>query len=344
MPQNRHGMIDPPSLSTIAGIALILFTSSLGLVVHELGHALAAGAVGFRVRMVRVGRLAATGTPGGWQLRLLPQRIRGGWVWAHPLSPEHLRVRHALFVAGGPAAHLLLAGVVLAAAKEWGGAWVLAAVLLLLAVGLNLLPLGLRREGRWLDGDWLLAWSVRPRVATQRVALGELYQAIEAGQRPREWDENWTRHAALVDRRRASSQEVAGDLLAYSWAIDRGLVDDAGRWLSRAFSGRRLLPDDQCATVLIEAAFFVARHRGRRELAIRLLEAAPEPSTATGRADLERAHAALQLAAGERVESVAACDRALATLNTVEDVPSGLIEFDRDQVEALRDTALAGES
>jgi hypothetical protein len=217
-------MIEPSSLSVVAGIALILFTSSLGLVVHELGHALMASAVGFRVRMVRVGRLAATGTPGGWQLRLLPQRTRGGWVWAHPLSPEHLRVRHALFAGGGPAAHLLLAGVVLAGAKEWGGAWVLAAVLLLLAVRLNLLPLGLRREGRWLDGDWLLAWSVRPRLATQRVALGELYQAIEAGQRPREWDENWTRHAALVERRRASSQEVAGDLLAYSWAIDRGLA------------------------------------------------------------------------------------------------------------------------
>jgi len=168
-------------LSVVAGIALIVFTSSLGLVVHELGHAVAASAVGFRVRVVRVGRLAATGTPAGWHLRLLPQRIRGGWVRAHPLSREHLRVRHALFVGGGPAAHLLLAGAVLAAAREWGGAWVLAAVLLLLAVGLNLLPLGLRREGSWLDGDWLLAWSLRPRLARQRVALGEVYQAIEAG-------------------------------------------------------------------------------------------------------------------------------------------------------------------
>jgi hypothetical protein len=219
-----------------------------------------------------------------------------------------------------------------------------AALFLLLAVALNILPLGLRRrDGLWSDGDWLLAWSQRPRVATQRVALTVLYAAIEAGQRPREWDEQWTRLVALDERRRMSSEEVAGDLLAYLWALDRGRVDESGRWLARAFAGRRLLPADQCGAVLIEAAFFVAHHRGRRGLAIRLLKAAPMPSTAMGKADLEKADAALQLSAGARVDAVAACDRAFATLDAVDDRPSGLIAFDRDQINTVRDAALAGE-
>src|SRR5215472_14464943 len=254
-------MIEPPPLSAVAGLALALGISGLGVVVHELGHAVAARLVGFRVQLVRIGRLVATGTPTGWRLRLMPGRVRGGWVRAHPVSPEHLRARHLLVVAGGPAAHLLLAGATLAAARAWGGAWVLAAVLLLLTIGWNLVPLGLRREGRWLDADWLLAWAFRPRLALQRVALGELQLAIETGLRPREWDERWTRLAALERPRRASSHEVAGDILRYLWALDRGMIGDAGLRLARTFAGRHLLTADQCAAVIVEAAFFVARYR-----------------------------------------------------------------------------------
>jgi len=249
-----------------------------------------------------------------------------------------------LVVAGGPAAHLLLAGATLAAARAWGGAWVLAAVLLLLTIGWNLVPLGLRREGRWLDADWLLAWAFRPRLALQRVALGELQLAIETGLRPREWDERWTRLAALERPRRASSHEVAGDILRYLWALDRGMIGDAGLRLARTFAGRHLLTADQCAAVIVEAAFFVARYRGRRALAARLLDVAPEPSSELGRVDMDRARAAVHLAAGQRAEAAASCDRALAALDGIGDMPPGLSAFDRDQLSELRDAAWTGES
>jgi hypothetical protein len=290
-------MTDAPPLSAVGVLALVFGTLILGLIVHEVGHALAAHLVGFRVRLVRVGWLTATATPAGWRLQLQRGRTLSGWVNAIPVRPEHLRIRDAVFVAGGPAAHLLLSGAALGAATVWRGALV-PAVVLLLTLSLELVPLGLRREGRWLDGDWLLAWSVRPRLAAQRVALAALHLAIETGQRPREWDERWARLATLGQRRHASSTEVAGDILGYTWALDRGLIDDAGRLLARAFAGRCLLPADQCAAVIVEAAFFVARYRGRRALATRLLDVAPAPSSEMA-VDLERARAAIQLAAGD---------------------------------------------
>jgi peptidase M50-like protein len=333
-------MIDPPSPAVLGGFALVIGMLILGLIVHELGHALAAHLVGFRVRLVRVGPLVAEVTPTGWRLRALRQRIRDGEVDADPVRPDHLRTRHALFVLGGPVAHLLLAGAMLGAARVWGGWLGLAALLLLFTVGLNVAPLGLRREGRWLDGDWLLAWFLRPRLATQRVAAAMLYMATETGQRPRDWDERWARLAALDQRRRSSSHEVAGDMLVYMWALDCGLVDYAGWLLARAFAGRRLLPDDQCTAVLVEAAFFVACYRRRHALAARLLDAALQPPTEFGSADLERARAAIQLAAGQRDAAAAACDRALALLDSVTGMPAGLIAFDRDQISALRDAAL----
>jgi hypothetical protein len=340
-------MTDPPALSLVEVVGLVLGGLGvliLGAVVHELGHALAGHLVGFRVRLVLVGPLAATSTPTGWRLRVQRQLGRRAGVLADPVRPEQLRIRHVAFVAGGPVVHLIMAGAVVGAAAVWRGAWVPAAVLLTITAGWNVVPLGLRRNGQWLDGDWLLAWSLRPRLAMQRVALSVLYRAIEAGQRPREWDEVWARLVTLDERRRACSQEVAGDLLGYTWALDRGKVDEAGRLLSRAFAGRRLLPADQCAAVLVAAAYFVACHRRRRSLAVRLLEAAPPPSIAMGAADVELARAAIQLSVGARAEAVAACDRALAILDGIDDMPSGLVAFDRDEACALRDAALAGDS
>lgn len=219
-----------------------------------------------------------------------------------------------------------------------------AALVLLLTVCINLVPFGLRREGRWLDGDWLLAWCLRHDLATQRLAVAALYSAIEAGRRPRDLDERWVRLAALQRRDRRCSHEVVGDLLVFSCALDRGLVDEAGRLLARTFAGRRLLPEAACAAVLVESAFFVARHRRRRGLAATLLEAAGPATIPLGKAHRERARAAIHLAAGEWAAAVDACDLALATLDGISDMPAAVLASERDQDSTLRDAALAAAS
>ena len=112
------------SLLPIAGLlAFQVVVLLLGTAVHELGHAVAARAVGFRVAGVRVGPLLAmpAAAGGGWRVRMTWEMALGGELLPDPVRPDRLRARHAAMIAGGPAAHLLLAAAALAVALATGG-------------------------------------------------------------------------------------------------------------------------------------------------------------------------------------------------------------------------------
>lgn len=327
-------------LSSLAGIEVLLLQIPLLLVataVHELGHALAARAVGFQVVRWRVGPIAADVAAGGWRVRFVPGTWLGGEVSSDPLTPANLRARHALMIACGPAAHLALALLLVAAAAVHGGAalWVSAATVGLAGLW-NLVPLEHSRS-RWSDGRWLLAWLTSPGRATQRAATGTLQLALRSARRPRDWDEHWTVLAAAGRRQPADRVEVVGRTLAYAWALDRGDLDAAATQLMRAFAGRRLLPPAATAGLAVETAFFVARFRGDAGLATRLLETEARQLRPALAADLERAWAAAHLAAGRRVEALAACDRALRSL---ERSRASLTQLYRELVLAMREDAL----
>src|SRR5215471_453308 len=165
-----------PILGLIAFQVVVLL---LGTAVHELGHALAARAVGFGVVGVRVGPVLALADASGWRLRLTWDMAVGGELLPDPVSPDRLRERHAAMIAGGPAAHLLLAGAALAAAAATGGLllWFTAATLAAGALA-NVVPGRPRLSGRWTDGRWLLAWLREPDRAAQRVGLGVLQRSV----------------------------------------------------------------------------------------------------------------------------------------------------------------------
>jgi hypothetical protein len=281
--------------------------------VHELGHVVAALAVGFRVTSIRVGPMSAVASPSGWRLRFAWRLSLDGEMVPDPVRADRLRRRHAIMIAGGPVAHLLLAGGAAAAAATWGGfaLWLTALMLLLVALA-NLAPVPLRRGGRWRDGRWLLAWLAEPERAARRVGLGALQRQQEAGVRPRDWDAGWARLASGGPRQPADRAQVTGCLLAYARAFDRGEVEDAAALLARAFAGRRLLPERDASAAAIENAFFVASCRGNHGLGARMLEV--EAPRHAGGADLERARAAVPLAAGRPAEALAACYSALVEL------------------------------
>lgn len=329
------------SLLPIAGlIALQVLVLLLGTAVHELGHALAARAVGFRVVGVRVGPLLALSGPAGWRLRLTGEIAVGGELLPDPVRPDRLRARHSLMIAGGPIAHLLLAAAAVLAAAGTGSLLLWFTAVTLGASGLaNLVPGRPRLSGRWTDGRWLLAWLAEPERAAQRVGLGVLQRAVAAGQRPCEWDEGWAGLASAGPRQPADGAQVAGSLLAYTRALDCGEVDRAAALLTRAFAARRLLPAGARSSLAAEAAFFAARFRGNQALAARLLDADVTGGRRVQVAELERARAALHLAGGRRPETLAACDLALAALERTRSRPSGLVRFDRDQLAAMRDQA-----
>lgn len=326
-----------PLAGLLAMQALVLL---LGTAVHELGHALAARAVGFRVVGVRIGPLLALPEPAGWNVRLTWELAVGGELLPDPVHPDRLRTRHALMIAGGPAAHLLLAGAAVAAAATTGSLLLWFTAVTLGASGLaNLVPGRPRLSGRWTDGRWLLAWLTEPDRAAQRVGLGVLQRSVASGQRPCEWDERWARLAAAGPRHPADRAQVAGCVLAYARALDCGDVDRAATLLTRAFAGRRVLPPGDRSSLAVEAAFFAARFRGNHALASRLLDRDAAGDRRVQAADLERARAALHLASGELPQTLAACDLALAALERTRTRPSGLVRFDRDLLAAMRDQA-----
>jgi hypothetical protein len=320
-------------------LALQLLVLLVGTAVHELGHALAARAVGFDVAGVRVGPFVALATPRGWRVRLVWETAFGGELLSCPARPDGLRPRHAAMIAAGPAAHLVLATVALVAAVATGALvlWFATATLGLAALA-NLVPGRPGRSVRWTDGRWLVAWLAQPERATQRVALGVLQRASTSA-RPRDWDDRWARLTASGPRQPADAAQVAGCMLAYAHALDRGETDRAGSLLTRAFAARHLLPPGGQASLALQSAFFIANFRGNAPLAARLLEivlARPERARAL---DVERARAALHLAAGRRADAAAACDRALAALDTTWHQPAGLATQDRELLEVMRERA-----
>jgi hypothetical protein len=329
------------SLLPIAGLlALQVLVLLLGTAVHELGHALAARKAGFRVVGLRVGPLVALPGAAGWRLRVTWEMAVGGELLPDPVHPDRLRLRHSLMIAGGPAAHLLLAVLAVGAAAATGSLLLWFTAVTLGASGLvNLVPGRPRLSGRWTDGRWLLAWLVEPERAAQRVGLGVLQRAVACGQRPCEWDERWARLASAGPRHPVDRAQVAGSLLAYTRALDCGQVDRAAALLTRAFAARRLLPVGGRSSLAAEAAFFAARFRGNHALAARLLDADASSTRRVQVADLERARAAIHLAGGRLPETLAACDLALAALERSRTRPSGLIRFDRDQLAAMREQA-----
>jgi len=81
----------------------------LMILVHELGHLLAARAIGFHWREFSAGPLVVRREAKRIQWRFVPSRLTaGGQVQAVPDSPAALRRRFLILLAGGPIATALL--------------------------------------------------------------------------------------------------------------------------------------------------------------------------------------------------------------------------------------------
>lgn len=121
---------------------------------HELGHLLAAWAVGFRFHEINVGPFTLSERPGGgWAFRFEAARIlmAGGYLQAIPTTTKDLRMNWVLVAAAGPAASLFLAmigflGLLSVAGTSYAAYWELPAFVAAICLAdciANLLPLGL---------------------------------------------------------------------------------------------------------------------------------------------------------------------------------------------------------
>ena len=164
------------------------------LIVHELGHALAARALGWRVREIVIGfgRTLWKWQTGETRIKVKLAPIEG-YVLPAPVDDSHVRLKSALVYAAGPGAELavLLIMIVLfgwdTVFNDSDHVGLIAlktlAVVILVGAGFNLLPF--RTEGAVSDGLGILSSPFMTReVIDMRlltIELREVQSLLDAG-------------------------------------------------------------------------------------------------------------------------------------------------------------------
>lgn len=334
--QNSHSAFAPLLL---IGAELLVFWAVISI--HEAGHLLAATLVGFRGLLYVSGPLHFYRDDTGWRCRLNRNvALYGGLASALPLTLERLRERLVVMVAGGPVASLLSGTLALSltgttAPESFWRAILSSYALISIAIGIiTLIPA--RAIGFLTDGGRLLR-LMRGGAAVERDnAVLCLSAASYAGVRPRDWDRDVL---AVVTR---DADDLREKLTAWRYAfihsLDAGDVGDARRHIAELLPHVALLPRPIHATVLISAAYFVARYDGDPVAASQHLQRARETWTLSSGATAI-ADAAIELASGrpECVEPfLAAADKVLAHA-----IDRGNQLAVRDMIVALRIDATA---
>lgn len=227
---------------------LILFWIPM-LVLHELGHAFMAKALGWRVREIVIGFGRDL-----WQWQIGETRIKiklapvEGYVLPAPTQPGNLRLKSMLVYAAGPGAELLLLAVLISV-FGWNTVFnnsdeipLIAlqslAVAILLGAGFNLLPF--RTEGAVSDGLGILAspFMTQETIELRLVAieLREAQKLLNAGKN----------EAALqlVETLLNRFKQNESLQLIHASALSAGGHDDAARELARSKLSGNALPDD----------------------------------------------------------------------------------------------------
>jgi hypothetical protein len=208
-----------------AAWAIFFIFSAISVLVHELGHAAAARAVGWRVNLIVVGRWAFAPRRGRF-IRIRDRGYRqdlGGWVNATPPPGVAWRDGSIPFILGGPIGNLVLAvAAALAALAVHGtdrhvfaGLLGLAAISTVFAVA-NLVPL--RGPGSHRNDGALLIDAYKgdePPLRDQRIArlVGRLFDGLPVAQ----WDESAVNE--LTDDPSMSRDDVDSLLINYALAV-----------------------------------------------------------------------------------------------------------------------------
>jgi len=213
-----------PATGMVAAVILVVF-SAISVLVHEIGHAAAAWAVGWRVHLIVVGPLAFAPRRGRF-IRISNRRDRpdlGGWVNATPPPESSWKNGDIPFILGGAIGNLLLAVISVLAALAiheterhiFTGLMGLAALSVVFALA-NLAPV-CGPGGRKNDGA-LLVEAVKgeePPVRDRKIArlIGMVYDGIPAV----EWDESALNE--LADEPSINRDDVDRLLVSYALAV-----------------------------------------------------------------------------------------------------------------------------
>ena len=182
----------------------VLIPSLLSLIFvlafHETGHVLAGKLVGFRFTLFIVGPFKVHSTESGIHFGLNRSlMLAGGLGGAAPTDSRNLPSRTMAYVAGGPAASLLLAisalGLLYVVPTSIGIVLSIIAMSSFFIGIVTLIPT--RMGGLVSDGARLLMLRRSGPEAERWCAIAAVGGASMAGKRPRDWDEEMIRRSLL---------------------------------------------------------------------------------------------------------------------------------------------------
>lgn len=290
----------------------------LGIIVHETGHLVAGSFSGYRVDFMRVGPVQINRPfKVSWQ-----PKLGIGAAGMAGVLPGKIRNAHAsaiFMILGGPLANLISAcGVLLLLPKPLSAftTWFVG-ISLLLGVT-NLVPFV--RTGVVSDGCRI--WTILRKTpeGERWLAIMQMCTALWDGVLPEKLDPEMLKKAtAIVDN---WLDTVAGYTLAFSTAFDQHNDVDAARFLETALQHSPFTTLAGKEGLLVEAAIFQAKRRGRIDLAEQWLAEIPQKTLTPGARYL--AEAAILEA---RNEPSAALQKLNESEKAVSRVPAG---FQRD--------------
>jgi hypothetical protein len=231
----------PPSHNELMYLLPALY---LGLVTHELGHAVAAKLAGLDVGGLCIGGFMVIRSGGRWMFRFSLRWLLnlGGFVVPLPASHEFPQSRLAWSVAGGPIASILLTTVCWLAvhrsgdeAGDWSRTLLSASMFFIVA---SVTPYSV--QGMMSDG--LVLWQLwrKPEFARRLMNFLALRAAEMKGVRPRDWDGKLMHE--ILDTTEPEAFYTSVQLYAWYWRVDEG--DETGaleyleKFLASAGHGR----------------------------------------------------------------------------------------------------------
>ncbi|MBC8163730.1 MAG: hypothetical protein H7Z42_21185 [Roseiflexaceae bacterium] len=318
----------------LALLVILIGSWLLAILVHELGHLIAGMLGGMRPLLLVVGPLRVQRE--GDRLRVGFNRslaLAGGIAACAPPDDRNLRRRMAWMIAGGPVASLLLAlaGAGLVALQNNSTLDAIGLVLAFMSgliCAVTLLPL--RSGGFNSDGARLLMLARGGPTVDRYLANLALVASSLGGVRPRDWNPSLVEHAQAVPD--DTIDHRSAQLMAYSHTLDQGDIQQAGTLLDDILANLDDWPAPFRPSVLLEAAYYAARHRQQPLQARQQLDQATSGTLVAPSTRLS-AEATVLLAEGRAAEAAAKAEAGIRALNRAIDAGSALVE--RERLEAV---------
>ena len=320
------------SFATFFGAgALVLLALVATVVVHELGHLIAAQTVGFKFRILTLGPWSIIATPRGLRHRFSLKVM--GLVFGQQLStPPDLTGdddKFQVYLAGGGVANILTAALALLCwygfelrgfSAVFFGAF--AGWSLFLGI-INLMPFR-TNMGVASDGYNMRALRQNRPEAVRFRALIALMGDAYAGTRPRDWSPQMV---ATLNENAGSPYETAlGLLLAYQHALDRGEAALANAFIPPLIAVHPQIPAAMQSHFGVEIAYHYGLIEPDAELARRFADAvnaAKADAYLLSPSAVHRALAAAAFVEGKFTQGLEECARGLQLID------EGVTELDR---------------